>query len=269
MNRSKWWSRSTYLMAAVLLGAAGSLALAQSPATDGARPDATRAELEAMAAEAERVASSASTSGSARTAKRAEASAIRERLANGDLRVGDRFVVRVTLDSAARGDTILVRDSLIVTILTLPDVSLQGVLRSELQEKIEAHVKRYIRQPVVRVNPLTRVSVVGAVVRPGFYFLDPERLLTDAIMAAGGPAANADLERLTVRRNGQEYVGQKNARQALREGRTLDQIRIRSGDVIDVGKKKERDWGSIAQIGLLVISAVLAVIGILRQAYQD
>jgi protein involved in polysaccharide export with SLBB domain len=119
------------------------------------------------------------------------------------------------------------------------------------------------------VNALTRVSVVGAVGRPGFYFLDPDRLLTDAITAAGGPGLNADLERTTVRRDGREIIGQKNARQALREGRTLDQLMIRSGDVITVDVKKERNWGTVAQIGLLVLTSLLAVIGVLRQAYGD
>jgi protein involved in polysaccharide export with SLBB domain len=258
-------------MAALLVAAAAPVASAQAigGASAGMRPEATRAELEALAAEAERVAANPATSGAVRTAKRAEASAIRERLTNGDMQVGDRFVLRVTLDSAAIGDTVIVRDSMLVSVGTLPELSLRGVLRSELQGKVEAHVKRYIRQPVVRVNPLTRVSVIGAIGRPGFYFLDPERLLTDAIMTAGGPAPNADLERLSVRRGGREIIGQKYARQATREGLTLDQLMIRSGDVIDVGKKKERNWGAIAQVGLLVISAFLAVIGILRQAYQE
>ena len=270
MTRSKWWRQGLGIMAALLVMAVGQEASAQgATAASVSRPDATRAELEALAADAERMAANPSTSGGTRTAKRAEASAARARLANGDMRVGDRFVLQVTVGETARGDTVLVRDSLLVSILTLPDLMLQGVLRSELQTKVEEHIKRYVRQPVVRVNPLTRVSVIGAVGRPGFYFLDPERLLTDAIMAAGGPAANADLEKLTVRRGSSEILGQKNARQASREGRTLDQLMIRSGDVIEVGEKKKRNWGSIAQVGLLVITSLLAVIGILRQAYQD
>ena len=270
------WMRRASLLAAVVLAAQS--AGAQVPrATAALMPDATRAELTALAAEAERLAASPSSSGTVRAQKRQEASTIRERLATGDLRVGDRFIVRMTVGGSSGLDTVIVRDSLMATIGaslttvlgTFPDISLQGVLRSELQDVVEKHVRRFIKEPIVRVNALTRVSVMGAVGRPGFYFLDPDRLLTDAISAAGGPSAMADVERSTVRRDGREVIGQKNARQAIREGRTLDQLMIRSGDVITVGTKKERNWGAVAQVGLLVITTFLAVIGILRQAYGD
>jgi protein involved in polysaccharide export with SLBB domain len=275
MNRSTMWARLAGLLAAVVIAVPS--AAAQPKVLPHLKPEASRSELTALATEAERQAADPGTSGAVRTQKRVEASAIRERLTNGDLRVGDRFLVSLTVGGASGVDTAVVRDSLLVTLGAsmvpvlgvLPDLSVRGVLRSEVQDVVELHVKKFIRDPVVRVNVLTRVSVMGAVGRPGFYFLDPERLLTDAITAAGGPGASADLERTTVRRDGREIIGQKNARQAIREGRTLDQLTIRSGDVITVGTKKERNWASIAQIGLLVLTTLLAVIGVLRQAYGD
>jgi protein involved in polysaccharide export with SLBB domain len=276
MNRSTMWTRLAGLLTAVVI-AVPSAAAAQAKVSPLLMPEATRAELTSFAADAERLAADPATSGAVRTQKRVEAGAIRERLTNGDLRIGDRFVMRLTVGGTTGLDTVVVRDSMLVTLSpslvsilgVIPDLSMRGVLRSELQEVVERHVRKFIREPVVRVNALTRVSVMGAVGRPGFYFLDPDRLLADAITAAGGPGASADLERTTVRRDGREIIGQKYARQALREGRTLDQLMIRSGDVITVGTKKERNWASIAQIGLLVLTTLLAVIGVLRQAYGD
>jgi competence protein ComEA len=41
-----------------------------------------------------------------------------------------------------------------------------------------------------------RIDVAGAVVSPGVYTLPRGSLVTDALAAAGGPAANADLDRI-------------------------------------------------------------------------
>lgn len=49
--------------------------------------------------------------------------------------------------------------------------------------------------PVVTPRPL-RVDVAGAVVAPGVYRLPPDSIVADAIAAAGGPAPDADLDRL-------------------------------------------------------------------------
>lgn len=51
-----------------------------------------------------------------------------------------------------------------------------------------------------------RVTVDGAVVEPGAYTLPPGGLVDDAVRAAGGPTADADLERINLARalhNGQ------------------------------------------------------------------
>lgn len=51
--------------------------------------------------------------------------------------------------------------------------------------------------PTSTPSPLT-VSLGGAVTCPGEYTLPPGSLLADALQAAGGPAPNADLDRLNL-----------------------------------------------------------------------
>lgn len=60
-----------------------------------------------------------------------------------------------------------------------------------------------------------RVDVAGAVVAPGVYALPPGSIIADAIAAAGGPSAEADLDRLnkavTLRDGVQVYVPYRGA----------------------------------------------------------
>ena len=53
----------------------------------------------------------------------------------------------------------------------MPDISLQGVLRSELQDYLTTQLGKYIKRPEVQTTSLVRVAVMGSVNKPGFYQL--------------------------------------------------------------------------------------------------
>ncbi|MEO7520841.1 MAG: SLBB domain-containing protein, partial [Gemmatimonas sp.] len=141
----------------------------------------------------------------------AEVAAINQRLAEGDFRVGNQFVLTITTD-LARSDTVSVRDSLLVAIGNLPDLSLKGVLRSELTESMTRHVARFLRNAQVRVNVLTRITVLGAVQRPGSYLASPDRPLGELIMLAGGPGTDAKLDELEISRSGRKVLSTKDSK---------------------------------------------------------
>src|SRR5207244_12672510 len=87
-----------------------------------------------------------------------------------------------------------------------------------------------LRSPVLGARPLIRLGVGGEVSRPGFYLVPPTSRVEDAVMAAAGPTQNAKLTGLVVQRtDGEEWKG-ASLQQAMAEGRTLDELGIRSGD---------------------------------------
>jgi protein involved in polysaccharide export with SLBB domain len=240
-------------------------AIAQELASAGPQR-ATRSELGARFADLERQAS-VSPQKEARRRAALEAAAIRDRLAAGDFRVGDRFLLTVRQDSV-RTDTITVRDSLKAAVLNLPDVSLAGVLRSELEERLQTHVARYLRNTDVRTNLLTRISVLGAVARPGFYYAAPDRSVTDLVMLAGGPAPNANLSQLEIRRSGVTILKAKNSKRPIKEGRTLEQLDVQSGDDVLIPEKRKINWQLVIQFFFIVSSLMFALINFLRWYYD-
>jgi protein involved in polysaccharide export with SLBB domain len=169
----------------------------------------------------------------------AEAATLRARLQNGDFSPGDRVVVELRGDSALF-DTLTVRTGPSLRVPNIPDVPLKGVLRSELQGYLTTYLARYIRDPEVRTESLIRLSILGQVGKPGFYDFNSDILLTDAIMAAGGPTGTAALERSTIRRGTNVVLAKERVRRAAQTGATLDRLGLRPGDEISVGEKRQR-----------------------------
>lgn len=195
-----------------------------------------------------------------------EQSALRTRLEVGDFKVGDRFVMTVRFDSV-RVDTASVRDSLVVSILNLPDFRLQGVLRSELDEKLNQHVARYIRNASVRSNVLTRIAILGAVSAPGFYYASPDRPVSDILMLAGGPTPEANLGRFQLRRGTATLIDGKRSKSLLESGRTLEQLDVQSGDEFRIPVKRRVNWQLVIQLFFILSTLLFAFLQFLQWYY--
>lgn len=233
-------------MALTLLGAPGSRAAAQSGAPDPRSLQLTREQLEQTLAEYERAATSPGYSSSLREQAEQEAALIRQRLEQGDFQVGDRIVLIVRGEQRL-SDTLTVEPGPRVTPADIDPIPLAGVLRSELQPYLQEVIARYVRDPIVEARSLIRLGVMGQVGRQGFYVLPASMLLENAIMAAGGPAPNADLDELRIER-GPDVVWEGAAlADALVQGRTLDQLSLRAGDRIIVPE----EGGFLAGLGVL------------------
>lgn len=241
------WRRAR--SAGVMVVAAGALLAAPVDAQGTARTAYSRADLESALREAER------------DGKRsAEAATLRARLQNGDFAAGDRVVVELRGDSAIY-DTLTVRGGPSLRLPNIPDVPLKGVLRSELQDYLTKYLARYVRNPDVRTESLIRLSVLGQVGKPGFYDFNSDLLLTDAIMAAGGPTGTAAIERSTIRRGTAVVLAKERVRRAAQTGATLDRLGLRPGDEITVGEKRRRvDTQTVLGIAGAVASLALTVL---------
>ena len=225
--------------------------------TVASRSFASRSTIEQQA----RVAELAFAEASAPRAKelhRAEAWLLRQRLEKGDFMVGDRIVLAVR-NEPTMTDTFTVRPGPVLELSRLPAISLAGVLRSELQQHLTAELGRYMREPVVTAVPLVRVAVMGQVGRPGYYHVPADMLLTDLLMAAGGPGGNADLRRSEIRRGENDLFSSRDVRVALSDGMSLDALSLRSGDEFHLLERRNVDWGSLFRI-VTITSGVISLI---------
>jgi len=166
-----------------------------------------------------------------------EEAALRQRLRDGDFQVGDRIILTVISD-ASHTDTLIVRAGRIIDLPGKMEIPLTGVLRSELEGRIRAEVLKYVKAQAVDVTPLTRIAVLGEVMRPGYFALRSDVPITDAIMLAGGPTNSADIERTVVKRASREYRSADETRRAVSRGLTLDQLGLSAGDELVVGRQR-------------------------------
>jgi protein involved in polysaccharide export with SLBB domain len=209
-----------------------------------------------------------------------EVAVIRARLAEGDFRVGDRIKLAVEGDthepdgpgasSVERQltDTFTVGPEQELTLPVIGVVALRGVLRSELEARLRREVSLVIRDPVVHARSLIRLSVQGAVVRPGYYSLPTDAVLSDALMAAGGTGPDAKLAKLRIERDGKAIWEGEPLRRALAEGRTVDDIGLRVGDQFVVPRRGGAGVISGLQVVALVVSIPVAIYTLTRVSHD-
>jgi len=217
-------------LAALLLGLGMGPLTGQTPGDrEVRRVQVTRPQLEALVARLDSVAQSRAASGDQQVQARRDAARFRQRLADGDFQPGDRVLLRVEGEPQLT-DTFTVEEGRLLRLPNIGELPLAGVLRAELEDHVRTRLAAFIKNPVVRARPLIRIAVIGEVTRPGFYLVPPTSQVEDAVMAAAGPTQNAKLAGLVVQRtDGEEWKGAA-LQQAMAEGRTLDELGIRSGD---------------------------------------
>ena len=264
--------RQVTLAALFWLGAAppppGAAQQAEGAVPPGLR--ATRPALELLVQRLEAVERTPDSSMATRDWARSQAAAVRARLALGDFQAGDRILIWVDegggVDAAAArraptarsieqelSDTFTVGTDRDVTLPAIGLVSLSGVLRSELPAHLTRAIGRFINDPVVRARALIRVSVVGAVAKPGFYAVPVDAVLSDALMIAGGLAPEAKLHDLRIERFGRPLWRGPMLQLAMAEGRTLDEMNLRAGDQFVVpGGRRSDPYGTVRTVSLLL-----------------
>jgi len=182
-------------------------------------------------------------------------------LTKGDFQDGDRIVLQIEgFAIMTKADTVMVRAGKTLELPRMSDVTLEGVLRSELTARLTEHLAQYLREPIVRATPLVRVALLGAVQRPGYVYTAADIPLSDVIMKAGGPAGNADIARVTVRRGDQTIWEAKDIRTALADGLSLDRLHLRAGDEIHVGQKRQIPWLALATAGTSIFAILFSLL---------
>ena len=74
-------------------------------------------------------------------------------------------------------------------------------------------------------------------VRAGIYGVPANAVLADALMAAGGTTARANMKKLRIERDGKPILEGQALRQAIAAGRTVDEANLRDGDQFVVAER--------------------------------
>lgn len=127
-----------------------------------------------------------------------------------------------------------------VIVPLLGAVSLEGLTLQEAQERIRFGYDRYVINPDVTLSLVAQrpvqVTIVGEVVRPGFYPLAAPQVST-ALLTAGGTTTTADLRQVTVQRrlpDGTVLEQTVDFFTPLQDAEALPELKLQNEDVIVV-----------------------------------
>jgi protein involved in polysaccharide export with SLBB domain len=194
-----------------------------------------------------------------------EAWLLRQRLEKGDFQDGDRIVFALEGNALMPKDflgipeTLTVRAGRRLEFPRMADLSLDGVLRSELNDKLTEHFAVYVKAPSVRSTPLLRIAVLGAVGKPGYVYTLADAPLSDLIMQAGGPAGNANMGAIQIRRGADVIWNDQDTRAALADGMSLDRLHLRAGDEVNVPTQREISWVAVVTTTVSAAAFLFAV----------
>jgi polysaccharide export outer membrane protein len=127
----------------------------------------------------------------------------------------------------------------------------------DYKAQIEFRYDSLYRKPVLTVNALYRINVLGEVTNPGFYFITEMEKFTAIIALAGGTTGNADLESIFLIRNNQEI--NLDVTTIIEEGSSATDFGLQSGDQIYV----PRTWWADARGITIIISAAALIVTII------
>ena len=127
----------------------------------------------------------------------------------------------------------------------------------DIKDQIEFRYDSLYRDPILTVNALFRINVLGEVRNPGFYFITEMEKFTAILAFAGGTTGNADLESIYLIRNNQEI--NLDVKTILAEGSIATDFGLQTGDQIYV----PRTWWADARGLTIILSAAALLVTII------
>ena len=102
------------------------------------------------------------------------------------------------------------------------------------KDQLVAYIKDQFRNELLydnlQVKPMVRISVLGGVPTPGFYYFDPDRSLWEVLQEVGGTQDEDGLKQMRWKRSGKAV--EENLIPSLQSGISLKRMGFRSGDQI-------------------------------------
>jgi protein involved in polysaccharide export with SLBB domain len=179
----------------------------------------------------------------------------------GDFEEGDQILLEVEGDTQFT-HAFTVGPGPALTLPVIGAITLTGVRRTEVETYLGQQVGRYVKHPVVHAKVLVRIGVLGEVEHPGFYPLPTGAVMSDALMAAGGPTRDARFKDARIERDGKGFLTGNAFQDAVSRGMTIDGLGLRAGDRIVVPRQNDTER-TVRIIGILV-TLPIAIYGITR-----
>jgi len=177
----------------------------------------------------------------------------------GGFEVGDQILLEVEGDTQFT-HAFSVGPGPALTLPVIGAIPLTGVRRADVETYLSQQLGRYMKNPMVRAKVLVRLGVLGEVEHPGFYTVVSGAVVSDALMAAGGPTKDANFTGARIERDGKGlYVG-NGFQEAFTHGLTVEGMGLRTGDRIIVPRRNDTER-TFRILGILV-SIPVAIIGI-------
>jgi polysaccharide export outer membrane protein len=171
------------------------------------------------------------------------------------LRAGDAVRIEIKDEPNFSGEFILGSDG----ELLLPTIGRVRVAARPFAE-VEAELRRaYLRElvePIIRITPLVRISVLGEVRAPGLFLIDPTYTVSDVLARAGGLTPMANGNKIMIRHPNGIVVAR------FRFGSPPLGTTMQSGDEIMVAR---RGWAS-EHLGILLSAGGSVAVALITAA---
>ncbi len=164
---------------------------------------------------------------------------------------GDVIRVRILREPDLSGD-FSIDEKGYVTLPRMGPLYVSKYRPDSLKTYLIATMGQTLRDPTIEVTFMRRVTVLGAVTKPGIYNADPTMTISEVLALAGGATVDGRKDRVDLFRAGVKY------RADVSTTTSLNSTPMRSGDQIYV---EERGW--IARNPYVFTGLIGAAVGII------
>jgi protein involved in polysaccharide export with SLBB domain len=148
---------------------------------------------------------------------------------------GDFILVKIWREPDL-SDTVQVDNAGMAVFPKLGPIAVTGIRPDSLERLLVHDYSRYLQNPSIRVTVLRRITIWGAVQRPGTYPVDLTMSISDALALAGGASAEGKSDKVELRRGSKRTMVDLSGRTAR-----MGELRLQSGDQLIV---PQRSWVS-------------------------
>jgi protein involved in polysaccharide export with SLBB domain len=169
-----------------------------------------------------------------------------------NLRPGDVLRLRIWREPDFSGEFLVDKRGFVI-LPRLGSTEVASVQADSLQPRLVRAYAEYLNNPSIEVVALRRISVLGAVQKPGVYPVDPTMTVADVVALAGGAAPEGKRDQVELRRDGKRVLTK------LQQASRIADSPIRSGDQLYVPQRSWLSRNTALTVGLLGTAASLFI----------